>query len=158
MILDLSHASEETIADVLALAAPSGTPVIASHGGVKETCDSARNLGPAQVGAIARANGLIGVGLFADATCGETLDASVQAMRAILRQVGPEHVALGSDFDGFVATPSHAGQLNRLTEALQNALCDCTTNADCLTAAVCRETIAKIMGRNALRVMEAVLP
>jgi microsomal dipeptidase-like Zn-dependent dipeptidase len=158
MIIDLSHSSEETIEDVLEMAAVSGTPVIASHGGVKHTCDSTRNLGPAQIRGIARTNGAIGVGLFKDATCGDTLDATVQAMRYIMQRAGPDHVALGSDFDGFVATPIDAGQLNRLTGALEKALCDCTANPDCLGEAECHEAISKIMGQNALRVFEAVLP
>ena len=59
MIIDLAHSSPQTIDEVLAMAT---RPVLFSHGGVKATSDSPRNLSDAHVKAIAAGGGLIGIG------------------------------------------------------------------------------------------------
>ena len=58
---------------------------------------------------------------------------------------GIEHVALGSDFDGGVSTPFDASGLASLTEAL---MAEGFGDAD----------IARVMGANAVRVLQAGLP
>ncbi len=142
MIIDLAHASEQTIDDVLAM---TDRPVIASHGGVRGTCDLARNLADRHVRGIAQSGGIIGIGIYKYATCGKTLQDTVKAMRYVTDLVGIEHVALGSDFDGFVTTVVDSSGLAMLTDAL---LQDGFTETE----------IAAIMGGNAMRVFQQLLP
>ncbi|MEO0488222.1 MAG: membrane dipeptidase, partial [Cyanobacteria bacterium J06659_2] len=97
MIIDLAHASSQTIDDVLQM---TNQPVIVSHTGVKGTCDNARNLSDRQLQQIAQTGGVIGIGFWQTAVCGEDVSAIVRAIRYVADLVGVEHVALGSDFDG----------------------------------------------------------
>jgi microsomal dipeptidase-like Zn-dependent dipeptidase len=141
MIVDLAHASEKTIDDVIAMA---DRPVVASHTGVRATCDTARNLADRHIQAIARAGGVIGIGIYELATCGKTMRDTVRAVRHVVNLVGIEHVALGTDFDGSTEVMVDATGLPLLTEALL---------ADGFTLA----QIKAMMGENALRVFRQAL-
>jgi len=137
MIIDLAHASAQTIDEVLQIV---DQPVVASHGGVKATCDTVRNLEDRHIRGIAETGGVIGIGLYEYATCGKTLGDTVRAIRYAVDLVGIEHVALGSDFDGATETVVDATGLVLLTEALQ-------------MAGFSDNDIRVIMGNNALRVL-----
>jgi membrane dipeptidase len=142
MIIDLAHASEQTIDDVLAMA---DRPVIASHGGVRGTCDIVRNLADRHVKGIAASGGIIGIGIYKYASCGRTLEDTVKAMRYVADLVGIEHVALGSDFDGLVIAVVDSSGLAMLTDAL-------------LQGGFNETEIAAIMGGNAVRIFQQLLP
>lgn len=142
MLVDLAHASERTIDDVLDMAVK---PVVFSHTGVTGTCSSPRNLSDAQLRRTAAQGGVIGIGFFEAATCGTDLGAVVRAIRHAVGIVGAAHVALGSDFDGFVRTPIDAAGLPALTEEL-------------LAAGFSENDIRLIMGLNVQRVLSRVLP
>lgn len=142
MIIDLAHASEKTIDDVLSIV---DRPVVASHGGVRATCDTARNLSDRHIIGIAKTGGVIGIGLYKYAVCGKTLEHTVQAIRHVVSLVGIQHVALGSDFDGATETVIDASGLALVTEALLN---------DGFT----QEEVRAIMGNNAIRVLRKTLP
>ncbi|MDO8485041.1 MAG: membrane dipeptidase, partial [Candidatus Limnocylindrales bacterium] len=77
MIVDVAHASAATIDDVLSMA---GRPVIASHTGVRGTCDNARNLSDAHLRGIADTGGLIGIGFWPTATGGDDVSAIARAI------------------------------------------------------------------------------
>lgn len=141
MIIDLAHASPRAFDEVLAMAQG---PVIASHGGVRGTCDTVRNLADDQVRAIATTDGVVGIGVYRYATCGETVDDTVRAMRYVADLVGVQHVALGSDFDG-ATTLFDATGWPLLTEAL-------------IEAGFSEKEIAAILGGNVLRVLRQTLP
>lgn len=141
MVIDLAHASPQTIDEVLEIV---DRPVMASHGGVRGTCDTARNLSDRQIRGIAATGGVIGIGVYKYATCGKTMDDTVKAMQHVVDLVGIKHVALGSDFDGATTVVDATG-LVLLTEALQKAG---FTDYD----------IKAIMGENALRVFRETLP
>ncbi|RMD96579.1 MAG: peptidase M19 [Calditrichaeota bacterium] len=115
MIVDLAHASEQTITDVLNIAT---RPLLVSHTGVKATCDNPRNLSDEQIKAIAKTGGLIGIGFWQTASCGTDGRAVARAMRHVAELVGIEHLALGSDFDGAVPEPFDVTGLVEITEAL----------------------------------------
>ena len=141
MIVDLAHASEATIDDVLALAT---RPVLVSHTGVRGTCDNPRNLSDQHLQAIADGGGLIGIGFFEIAICGST-EAIAAAIVHTKNLVGVDHVALGSDFDGAVHTPFDAAGMPHLTDAL-------------LRAGLTDEEVRKIMGENTIRFLLDNLP
>ncbi len=142
MLLDLAHASEKTLDDALALAR---RPVVVSHTGVKGTCDSPRNLSDAHLRGVARTGGVVGIGFWDTALCGTSAADIARAVRHAVTVAGIDHVALGSDWDGAVATPFDAAGLPALTEAL-------------IAAGFGEEEIARIMGANAIRVLQSALP
>ena len=116
IIIDLAHASEQLIEDVLEV---TSRPVVVSHTGVKGTCKRTRNLGDDQVRAIAEKGGLIGIGFWRGAICGTQPTDIARAIRYTVELAGIEHVALGSDFDGD-AMPFDATGMVQITEALLN--------------------------------------
>ncbi len=142
ILVDLAHSSARTIEDVLALAT---RPVVVSHTGVKGTCDNARNLSDEQLRGIARTGGVIGIGFWDTAVCGEDARAIVRALRYAVGVAGLEHVALGSDFDGAVTTPFDVSGLPLITEAL-------------LAGGFHEDEIAAVVGGNVLRVLQENLP
>jgi microsomal dipeptidase-like Zn-dependent dipeptidase len=101
MIIDLAHSSEAIIDDVLAR---TDKPVLTSHTGVKGTLDSPRNLSDKQLKAIAASDGLIGIAFFEEAIGGTKPADIVNTMKYVKDLVGVRYVALGSDYDGSVAT------------------------------------------------------
>jgi membrane dipeptidase len=142
MIVDLAHASQRTLEDVLAIAT---RPVVVSHTGVQATCNNHRNLSDAQIRAVAKNGGLIGIGYWPTATCGSDAAAIVRSIRHIVDLVGAEHVALGSDFDGAVEEPFDTTGLVKITDAL-------------LDAGLSADQIRLIMGGNVLQFLKKNLP
>jgi membrane dipeptidase len=115
MIIDLAHASPQTMDDILQLTT---RPVLVSHTGVQGTCPGVRNLGDDYLRRIAEGGGLIGIGFWKAAVCGETVKDIVQAIAHAVEVAGVEHVALGSDFDGAVAVPFDVSAMAQLTDGL----------------------------------------
>ena len=142
MIVDLAHASPQTIDDVLAIAT---RPVVVSHTGVKGTCDNTRNLSDDQLRAIAKTGGVIGIGFWDTAVCGTDAKAIARAIRYAANVVGVDHVALGSDNDGAVTVPFDISGVVEITDAL-------------IAEGFTDEEVGKIMGRNALRLLIENLP
>ncbi len=142
MLVDLAHASPATLRDATAMATQ---PVIVSHTGVQGTCNNPRNLSDHELRAVAKTGGVIGIGLWSTATCGNDVQATARAIRHAVSIVGADHVALGSDFDGAVTTPFDASGWPLLTDAL-------------LKEGFSEEEIRKIMGENVVRVLMQTLP
>jgi len=142
MLIDLAHASPATLRDVTAMAT---RPIIVSHTGVKGTCNNPRNLSDDELRAVARTNGVIGIGLWDTATCGSDARATARAIRYAVNIVGADHVALGSDFDGGVTTPFDSSGWVLLTDAL-------------LQEGLSEQDIHRIMGENVVRVLLETLP
>ena len=142
MIVDIAHASAQTIEDVLAMAT---RPIIVSHTGVKGTCDNNRNLSDDQLRAIAKNGGLVGVGFWGTAVCGTDAKAIARAIKHAVTVTTINHVALGSDFDGAVTEPFDVTGMVQITDAL---LAEGFTDSD----------IEKIMGGNVIRFLRENLP
>ncbi len=142
MVVDLAHASPQTIDDVLG---KTQRPVLVSHSGVQGTCDNARNLSDRNLKKITQTGGLIGIGFWETAVCGQDVDALVRAIRYTSDLVGVEHVALGSDFDGAVQMPFDVSHMSRITDALRKANFSDTD-------------IQKIMGLNVIDLLKQTLP
>ena len=142
MMVDLAHASDALIDDV---AGRAGRPVVVSHTGVDGTCPGPRNLSDAQLLRIAGTGGVVGIGLWPEAVCGETPADWARAVRYTADLVGVEHVALGSDWDGAVPAIVDASGTEHLTAAL-------------LEEGFSSGEIRAILGENTLRVLLATLP
>jgi membrane dipeptidase len=93
IMIDLAHSSSETIREVLAV---SKRPVIVSHGGLKGNCNNQRNLSDEEALGVARSGGIIGIGFWETAVCGNGIHAITTA----------------------VITPFDAAHLSELTDAM----------------------------------------
>ncbi len=142
MIVDISHAAPQTIDDVLNLAT---RPVFVSHTGVKGTCDNTRNLSDDQLKGIAKTGGVVGIGYWDTATCGNDAKAIARAIRYTADLIGIDHVALGSDYDGAIPAPFDTTGVVQITDAL-------------LAEGLTEEEIARVMGGNVIRLLKALLP
>lgn len=142
IILDLAHASAQTIQDALAVTTK---PVVVSHTGVRATCENNRNLTDEQLRGIARAGGVIGIGYWQTAVCGSDAKAIAQAIRHTANVIGVRHVALGSDFDGAVATPFDTTRVIEITDAL-------------LAENFSDEEVKAVMGGNVINLLMKTLP
>ena len=117
IMIDVSHSSPQVVDDVLNLI---DSPLIVSHTGFKGHCDRKRNISDALIARIAERGGLIGVGFWSEAVCGEDVAAIADAIAYGINTFGVDAVALGSDWDGGVTTPIDASDLAYLTSALIN--------------------------------------
>ena len=142
MLVDLAHASNQTIIDVVAIATK---PVIVSHTGARGTCNNTRNLDDESLRRIAGTGGVIGIGYWSTAVCGPDADAIARAIRYTSNLVGVDAVALGSDFDGNISAPFDTTGVVLVTDAL-------------VRAGFSDVEIRKIMGENVLRVLRQSLP
>lgn len=144
--IDVSHASDRALADVLELARAGGAKVIATHSNARALADVPRNLDDAAIRAIAATGGVIGVNFhspFLVRGRRATLADVVRHVLHLVRVAGPEHVALGSDFEGDIRPPSDLPDvtaLPRLSAALTRA-------------GLSEDVIASIFSGNALRVL-----
>lgn len=143
IFVDVAHASQNAILDLVKIAT---RPILSSHTGVRGVCDNQRNLGDEEVKGIARSGGVLGVAYFRPAICGETeLEGIINTIKYIKDLVGVEHVGLGSDFDGTVATPFDTSQLVQITNGL-------------LQAGLTPDEVHLVMGGNMRRVLLQHLP
>jgi membrane dipeptidase len=126
VLVDLSHMNEAGFWDVARLEAG---PLVASHSGAHAICPASRNLTDAQLEAIGESGGLVGI-VFATAFLrpdfGDKADTPIALIaehaRYVADRIGPEHVALGSDFDG-ATIPAELGDaagLPKLVRALED--------------------------------------
>jgi membrane dipeptidase len=142
MLLDVAHASEATIDDIVAIAT---RPVVASHTGVRGVADNARNLSDDHLRGIAATGGLIGIGFWPTASGGDDAGAIARSIRYAVDVAGIDHVGLGSDFDGAVSVPFDATGMVQVTDAL-------------LDAGFTDDEVGKVMGGNAIRLLAECLP
>jgi len=112
---------------------------------VRGTCDNNRNLTDDELRGIAATGGLVAIGYFAHAVCGDKPADIARAVAYAVKIVGADHVALGSDFDGAVATPFDTAHLSELTAAL-------------LAAGISAADLHQIAGDNAVALLRKTLP
>lgn len=165
ILVDVSHLSDEGFWDVLGV---STKPIVATHSNSRAVCEHRRNLTDDQVRALAKNGGVMGMN-FAPSFLGNldtpgfeakseqayrrmvkgktSVDSVVRHIDHLMELVGPDHVGLGSDFDGSGATPDGLEDVSRLP-ALSEAL---------LARGYDEEVIEKILGRNFLRVFREVV-
>jgi membrane dipeptidase len=124
VLVDLSHLNEAGFWDVARIGAG---PLVASHSGAHALCAASRNLTDAQLDAIGESGGLVGIVFacpflrpdFADDP-NTPIQLIAQHARYVADRIGPQHVGLGSDFDGATipAALGGAAGLPKLLDAL----------------------------------------
>ena len=142
MVVDIAHCSHQCVAEVLNMAT---RPIVSSHGGVQATCKVNRNLTDEEIRGVARTGGVVGIGYWDAAVCDTSPAGIARAIAHVRDLVGIDHVGLGSDYDGAIATRFDTSRLDAITQALIDAG---FSDAD----------IAKVVGGNVLRVLGQVLP
>ena len=148
VIIDIAHLAPAGVRDVLDV---SIQPIIASHANARALCDHPRNLTDEQIAAIAARGGVIGATFVPDFITRDrgqaTLERFLDHVDYLLAVAGPDHVALGSDFDGMEASPEIASviDLPKVTAGL-------------LARGHAVEAVQKILGGNWLRVLRQVWP
>ncbi|MBQ9797401.1 MAG: membrane dipeptidase [Clostridia bacterium] len=103
MILDVSHASEASAEELIAIAQSHGRPAIASHSNAYAISPVSRNLRDEQILAIIRTGGLIGINLhapFLNCERDATVEDVLRHVEYISALGGEETLALGCDMDG----------------------------------------------------------
>lgn len=126
-LVDVSHASDEATADVLALAQAGGATVVASHSNARALANHARNLTDAQIRAIAGTGGVVGIAFhtpFLTEAVRASLDDVVRHILHVRKVAGIEAVALGSDFEGGIRPPAELADVrgfSLLARALRRA-------------------------------------
>ena len=145
IVVDVSHLSETGFWDVLE---HSSHPVIASHSNARRLCDHPRNLTDEQIKALANQGGVMGIN-FAPAFLGEgaSLTHVLDQIDYITRLVGPDHVGLGSDYDGIAATPKGLEDVSTLPNVTRGLVARGYGDAD----------IKKLLGTNFQRVFQRIL-
>jgi membrane dipeptidase len=146
MIIDVSHLNDEGFWDVLE---NTKNPIIASHSNARAICSHPRNMTDEMIEALAKNGGVMGMNFapsFVHPT-NATLGGLVNHIDHIVELVGPDHVGLGSDFDGIPSTPKgleDASKMPGITHEL-------------LTRGYCKEDVEKILGGNHLRLFKKVI-
>lgn len=126
IVPDVSHASRQVTAEVLAMAKQARRPVIATHSNAFSCRQHTRNLTDAEFCAIAESGGVVGISLarehLADGDC--SVADAVAHIRHYLSLGGEHTLCLGCDFDGIDSTPRGLSDLSclpSLAEALSDA-------------------------------------
>ena len=151
LVIDVSHASDRAVGDILALAKEAHGVVVATHSNARAVADHPRNLTDEQVRGVAATGGVVGVnfhGPFLARGRRAQLSDVVAQVRHLRDVAGIEHVAIGSDFEGDIRPPaelSDASRFPRLRAALRQAGFD-------------DGSIRKIFSENALRVLCPAAP
>jgi len=101
MMIDVSHISDKSFYDVLAL---SKTPVIASHSSCRALCNSPRNLSDDMLLALKENGGVIQICIYSSYLVpggrGANVSNIVDHIDHVVKIAGIDHVGIGTDFDG----------------------------------------------------------
>ena len=145
VIVDLAHINRAGFFDALEI---SRDPCLVTHTGVSGVHQRWRNIDDDQIRAVAAKGGAIGIIFATQHLGGNTIDRVVDHILHVIDVAGEDTPALGSDFDGFV-TPAAGLEDASMLPALTAAL---------VARGVALPALEKILGGNALRVLEAVPP
>lgn len=143
IVVDVSHLSPRSFWDVLA---STRGPLVATHSNASGLTPHARNLADDQLRALARRRGVVGVTFYPAFTGGASLEYVLNHIDHLVKVMGVDHVALGSDFDGF----------NQRVHGLEDVSKLPNLTAGLLARGHNPEDIKKILGGNALRVFKQV--
>jgi membrane dipeptidase len=143
MVVDIAHISPKGFWDVLDVAQK---PFIISHSLPRKFMDIPRNLDDGQIKAVAEKGGVIGATFYFSSYGGQqgSIENILDVIDYFVNIAGVEHVGIGSDFDGY--------------DGNVNGLESCEKMINLTRGLVYRgysdEDIAKILGKNFIRVFE----
>jgi microsomal dipeptidase-like Zn-dependent dipeptidase len=109
ILIDLEHSSDLAVRDVLAATEDLAAAVLFTHTGMRAIHPSELNVSDETIRKVAARGGLVGIITLRTLLTAEGLEEchAFQAhFRHLLEIAGPEHVAIGSDFNSFSPRPS----------------------------------------------------
>jgi membrane dipeptidase len=144
--VDVSHASDRAVSDVLALARETHGVVIATHSNARALCDHPRNLTDDELRGIAATGGVVGLNFhsaFVVRGRPATLADVVRQALHLVKVAGVDHVAIGADFEGGIRPArgvEDASHFPNLARALRGA-------------GLSEAAVRRVFSENALRVL-----
>lgn len=102
--VDLAHVNTPGVLDACRV---SRAPVLCTHTGVRGVYDDARNITDGEIDAIAATGGVIGIiqaPVFLTGRLRAPTEVVVDHYEYVIDRVGIDHVAIGSDYDGWIPT------------------------------------------------------
>jgi membrane dipeptidase len=146
MIVDVSHLSDAGFWDIIEI---SKDPVVASHSNARAVCAHPRNLTDDMIRALAEKGGVMGMNFAPDFidTRNPSVETLVDHIDYIVDLVGPEHVGLGSDFDGIPSTPRGLENVSKMPAITQ----------ELVKREYSEEYIRFILGGNHIRLMQRIV-
>mgnify|MGYP001770695764 FL=1 len=141
LIIDLAHASRQTIIDAASI---SKRPVIVSHANARRLKDSRRNLDDEAIEAVVKTGGVIGVTAIPSLLPRQDISGLVENIKYIGESFGWDYVALGTDFLGMYPDEVIQGfeSIDKVVEL----------------AKMLGDKASKVLWENAYRVISTALP
>lgn len=153
ILVDLAHIHPDGFWDAVAVHDAS-LPLVVTHTGVDAVTLHWRNIDDDQIRAVAQTGGTVGIiyqcsflgrrGFLGD----DCVDQLFAHIAHVVDVAGEDHASLGSDWDGAITTPRDMKTCLELPRLVQQML----------DAHWTHERIGKVLGGNALRMMEAIRP
>lgn len=146
VVIDVSHISDPGFWDVMDIAK---RPVVASHSNSRSVCPHPRNMTDEMIQALAERGGVMGMNFAPSFVHSKepSVETLVDHIDHIAGLVGPDHVGLGSDFDGIPSTP----------RGLEDAARMPNITAELVRRGYSEEDVRKILGGNHLKLFRKVL-
>jgi len=148
IVFDVSHLCDSVFWDV---ADVMKGPFIASHSNARALCSHARNCTDDMIKAIADHGGVLGMNyapqFIVDGGENVTVMDMVDHIDHIVKLVGPDHVGLGSDFDGIGPPPKGIETVDQTPNVTR----------ELVKRGYSDEDILKILGGNHMRVFKQVI-
>ena len=143
MLIDTSHLSDAGFWDLIEV---TKSPVMASHNNARAVCDRPRKMTDDMIRAMTDRGGVMGMNFapgFVHPTHA-TVQGVVDHIDHINELVGPDHVGLGSEFDGIPYTP----------EGLEDVTKMPNSTAELVRRDYSEKDVKKILGENHLRLIK----
>jgi membrane dipeptidase len=151
ILVDLAHVSRAGFWDAFDVHSP-GRPLVVSHTGLSGVRPSWRNLNDDQVRGVAVTGGVVGVmyhrGFLGRPARKVMAEAVVRHLEHAIAVGGEEVAALGSDWDGMIVPPRDMPTVSELPVLVEHML----------RRGWRPDRVARVLGGNWLRVLEAVRP
>ncbi len=153
MMIDLSHASDQTFWDVIKL---SKAPVIATHSSCRALCSHRRNLTDEMLKALGEKDGYVGINFYPFFLSDQYEEGKpwrpgvkeiVDHIDHAVSLAGIDHVGIGSDFDGIEVTPEGVENISQIGVVLDEMRRRGYSESD----------ILKVSGQNLLDVFARII-
>jgi len=147
MLVDLAHINEKGFYEAIEI---SDSPVVVSHANAKALYDHPRNLSDEQLRELKAAGGVIGLSCcpYFIASDNPTIERLLDHFEHVAEVIGPEHLGVGSDFDGISETIPGLADVSALPRLVEGFY----------RRGFSEKEIEQITGSNFLRVWRQVLP